>query len=120
MANKRTLKKLIQNTCGSLALDMVMAGECFNQINNEDIENVVVECGRLQVRTIGRLAVSFDRSRKEFADAHAYKEARHQYFRKAYTALLDQFNKEVAQIVAQMNKALPDEVREALKKIAAQ
>ena len=52
MSNKRDLKKIIRNTCGGLALDMVNAGELFPQINPKDVEQIVYDCALLQLGTL--------------------------------------------------------------------
>lgn len=115
MANKRDLKKLIRNTCGALALDMILARESFNQIDRKAVHNIVLDAARLQGKTLRRVNFSYDRSLDSFEDYKAYKKARSSYYRQAYSTLLTDFNAEVAEIVKSMNAALPDEVRKAIK-----
>jgi len=118
MANKRDLKKFIRNTCGGIALDMVIVGEHFPQIDKKDVEKIVFECAALQATTISRVGINFDRSAADFATKAEYAAARRKYFHRAYTALLGQFGKDVTELVKNMNQALPDEVRQSLKKAA--
>lgn len=120
MANKRELKKFICNTCGSLAADMVNLAELFPQIDAADVQRIVVATARLQASTLSRMGVAFDRTPRDFETKAAYNAARNVYFREAYTALLDTFDKGVAELVKEMNAAIPADVREVLKKAAAQ
>ena len=115
MANKRDLKKFIRNTCGALAVDMVLARDAFPQIDRKNVHNIVLDAARLQARTIRRVSIDFDRSLKDFADAKEYNKARSKYYREAYTKLLNDFDAEVEGIVKQMNAALPAEVKNAIK-----
>ena len=65
MSNKRDLKKIIRNTSGGLALDMVNAGELFPPRSNpKDVEQIVYDCALLQLGTPRRLSIAFDRSRQ--------------------------------------------------------
>ncbi|MDE6207520.1 MAG: hypothetical protein K2M55_06895 [Muribaculaceae bacterium] len=118
MANKRELKKFIRNTCGALALDMIQAGELFPVIESQDVQKVVLEAAKLQTATLRRIEIAFDRRRADFENAKEYAKARHEYYNKAYAALLDNFDKEVAAILTLMNQSLPEEVREVFKKAA--
>lgn len=119
MANKRELKKFIRNTCGALALDMILAKESFKQIDRKAVHDVIVAAARLQGKTLRRVQFSFDRSPKSFDDYKSYKKARAEYYRQAYATLLADFNTEVGEIVKEMNAALPEEVRKAIKEAIA-
>lgn len=115
MANKRDLKKFIRNTCGALALDMILARESFPQIDRKAVHDVVVDAARLQGKTLRRVNFSYDLAPESFEDYTTYKKARAAYYRKAYATLLNDFNEEIGAIVKQMNAALPDEVRKSIK-----
>lgn len=115
MANKRELKKFIRNTCGALALDMVLARESFPAIDRKAVHDVVLEAARLQTRTLSRVSVEFDRTPAQFESKAAYNKARQAFYKEAYANLLADFEKAVKEIVGQMNAALPDEVRKAIK-----
>ncbi len=119
MANKRDLKKFVRNTCGALALDMVTVSDLFPQIDSKDVEKVVYDCAVLQTSTLSKAGISFDRSASDFESKSAYSAARRSYFRKAYRALKEQFAADVDKLVKVMNQALPDDVRQILRKAAA-
>lgn len=115
MANKRDLKKFIRNTCGALALDMILARESFPQIDRKAVHDIVLDAARLQGKTIRRVYFSYDRTPDAFEDYKAYRKARRAYYHQAYATLLTDFNAEVQELVNKMNAALPAEVRQAIK-----
>ena len=115
MANKRELKKFIRNTCGAVALDMVLARESFPQIDSKAVREVVLDAARLQTQTLRKVSVVFDRTPAQFDDLAAYHKARHAFYAEAYAKLLDEFDKELEEIVKKMNAALPEDVRKAIK-----
>lgn len=98
MANKRDIKKIVRATCGMLALETVNAGELFSQINPKDVEQVVLDCAMLQVKTLRRINVASNR--------------------KAFAVVKAEFDADVAEIIKRINAAMPDDVRMILKKAA--
>ena len=115
MANKRELKKFIRNSCGAVAVDMVLAREAFPQIKSNDVHTVVRDAVALQENTIGKVNISFDRCPSDFENAADYAKARRAYFRHAYHKLLVEFDEGIQAIVKTMNAALPQEVRQKIK-----
>ena len=118
MATKRDLKKLIRDTCGGLALEMISAGDIFKSIDPKDVEQIVYECALLQAGTLSRLSIAYDRTPADFATRHEYAHDRRAYFAKAYKALMADFWQKVEEIISHMHAALPDDVRAILKKAA--
>lgn len=118
MATKRELKKIIRNTCAGMALEIISAGDVFEQIDPKDVEQIVYDCALLQMKTLSRLNIAFDRGRADFDNPHDYKTARNSYYHKAYKALMADFGKELEVIVARMNTAMPDDVKKILKEAA--
>lgn len=115
MANKRELKKAIHNTCGELALEIVMARDAFPVVKTDDVRDVVLGAARLQVTALSHVNVSFDRTPSQFANRAEYNKARHAFFKAAYAKLDSDFNEGVGEIVKKMNSALPDEARQKIK-----
>ncbi len=115
MANKRDLKKAIRNTCGAIALDMVQAREAFPAISIDAVRDVVLEAARLQITTLGHVGVSFDRTPKQFENGADYNKARRTFYKEAYRKLNADFIAGIEAIVKQMNEALPEEARKAIK-----
>lgn len=119
MANKRELKKFVRNTCGAIALDMILAYDAFPQIDRKNVHEVVLDAARLQTKTLRRMSVAFDRTPAQFDNTADYHKARKAFYAEAYTKLLADFDAEVELIVKKMNAALPDDVRAAIKEALA-
>ena len=80
------------------------------------MDNIIVRTAILQTNTIDKVSVSFDKTLKSFdGDAKAYKKAHKAYFKECYKQLHEQLNDEVNAIVAEMNKAISQEQKNANK-----
>lgn len=120
MATKRQLKKFVRNTCGALAAEIIMARAAFPQIARKDVHDIIVEIASLQADTIGKVSIAFDKTPRDFENHSLYRKERRTYFNTAYTKLLDAFDAKVGEIVKKMNAALPQEVKDEIKKAAAE
>ena len=112
MANKRILKKRIRRICGEAALDVLLS------LPEETAEKIIFKIAQLQSRNIAKISFGFDHVRKDFESVKAYNEAREAYTRTAYKKLNEDFNKELAEIVKEINVTLTPKDREANKKLA--
>jgi len=108
MANKRNLKKQVKYICGDLASECVLAIELIPDINKEKMGDTIEAIAKLQFSTIEHITFVFDKSRREFASAKDYRQARKEYFKKAYGSMVKEFNAKVEEIVKSMNSALPN------------
>jgi hypothetical protein len=113
MANKRQLKKHVRYTCGDLAAEILIASHSIEEMDQEKAKEIVINIAALQVKSIKHVSFDFDKSFRDFDNKAAYKKARHAYFKKAYTKLINEFNDGVKQIVKDMNAALPQAVKDA-------
>lgn len=104
---KRDLKKSIRYTCGEIASEAAFTGAVMNGGDLDLMAQVIIDAARLQAKSLEKVSVSFDRLPKDFADKAEYRKARHAYYKKAYAALVEEFNKQLAEIVKKMNSALP-------------
>ncbi|MBD5183152.1 MAG: hypothetical protein HDS99_05100 [Bacteroidales bacterium] len=120
MSNKRELKKYIVNTCGALAADMIMTGYIFSAVEPTDVQKIINHIATLQAESLAKCSLSFDKTPRDFETGAQYHKARKQYFAAAYSKLLKDFNAEVSAIVKEMNEAIPEEVKTALKEAAAE
>ena len=120
MATKRQLKKFIRNTCGDLAVEMMLAHEAFPTIDPKKVYEIVGQAATLQTETLSRISVNFDKIPRDFAEKNEYNRARKAYYRKVFAKLAENFGASVAEIVKKMNATLPDDVRELLKEAAAE
>lgn len=115
MSNRRELKKYVKTVCGELSGACIEMYIMFpDQVKREDVEALVCEAAGLQVETIAKLNIVFDKSRK--ADPEGYTKARRVYFREAFAALVRDFNTRVSEIVKKMNELLPEGARAAFVK----
>lgn len=120
MATKRQLKKFVANTCGAMAAEIILARAAFPVIERKTVYDIISKIAALQNDTIKKVSLSFDKAPRDFANKSEYNKARRTYFATAYTKLLSYFDGAVADIVKEMNAALPAEVRETLKGVAAE
>ena len=120
MASKRDIKKYIRNTCGSLASEIVLARAAFPSIDRKAVYDVIRNIALLQTSSLAKVSVAFDKKRCSFGSEREYNKARHEFFKKAYDAVLCEFDNKVLDILKAMNAALPQEVRDAIKEVAAE
>lgn len=105
--NKRTIKKGILYSCGEIVSEAAFAATVLELKDPEAMSAVIVDAARLQVNSIKKVSVSFDRQPKDFANHAEYRKARRAYYRKAFKALTENFNNELLEIIKKMNAALP-------------
>lgn len=116
MANKRQLKKFIENSCGAVAAEMILSAAAFPEIDRKAVGEVVNDAMALQAQSLSRINVSFDKSQRDFDNRAQYNKARHEYYAAAYRALLNDFDEQLITIVTKMNAAMPESVRQEFKK----
>lgn len=117
MANKRNLKKYVRYTCGALASEIRIAHALFPVIDRKKVYDIVVEIAGLQTTTLAKANIAFAGVADKHEDGGKARNraARAVYYREAYNKLLDEFDARVVYIVKDMNAALPEGVRMALK-----
>ncbi len=120
MANKRDIKKYIRNTCGSLASEIILARAAFPQIDRKTVYEIIRNIAALQASSLAKVSVTFDKKRSSFVDAETYNKESRAFYKKAYDTLLDEFDKKIYEILKEMNAALPQEVRNTIKEVAAE
>lgn len=115
MANKRDLKARIRYACGEIAGECILTKDYVPGIDEEKVDDIVCAVALLQVRTVDRVSVCFDRTVKAFPDKKAYRRARKDYFKRCYAELKKEFQASLVEVVKDMNALLPQEVRDANK-----
>lgn len=117
MANKRNLKKYVRYACGALASEIRTAHALFPEIDRKNVYDILVEIAGLQTTTLAKANIAFPGAAdKNEEDSKAKnRAARAVYYREAYGKLLDEFDARVVEIVKNMNAALPEGVKMALK-----
>lgn len=116
MANKRKLKKAINNVCADLATECLIAGQYVKGVDADKMDTLIDKLANIQSGALSSIYFSFDKVSSDFDDLRAYHKARTAYFHKAYASLREKFSNHVQEIVNEMNAALPAEVKEANKK----
>lgn len=119
MANKRELKKFIRNSCGAAADEMLLARSAFPSISRKAVYDVIQKLAALQGASLRLVSIAYDKTPRSFDSVAAYRADRAAYYRAAYNKLLEEFDAKMSEIVKDMNAALPDEVRQALKEAAS-
>lgn len=107
MANKRNLKKQVKYLCGDMASECILAIELAPNLDKEKMEDAIGQIAKLQFSTIGHITFSFDKSPRDFTSRKEYRHARKEYFKKAYSSIIKEFNAKVDEILKTMNSAIP-------------
>ena len=116
MANKRDLKRFIRNVSGDVAGELVFAKNFIDGIDADEFENIVCEIAVLQVTSVDRVSVAFDRNLKSFdGNKNAYNKARRSYYKSCYGELKKEFQDALNGIISNMNALLPQYVKDANK-----
>lgn len=104
MQSKRDLKKQIRFICGDLVGECLIISEVCPLDKRPDVEKLIIDLAILQESTIAKCTFNFDKSMKDFANAHDYNVARTKYFHEAFAKLHAQFNASLADCVHRMNE----------------
>lgn len=107
MANKRRLKKNIHAICSDIATECAVTATYIPGSDEKLLSEAIVKSAALLSESMERMSVSFDRTPKDFENKAAYNKARRTYFRKAYKSFTENFEKEVIEILHDLNKSLP-------------
>lgn len=107
MANKRRLKKQIRYICGDVAAECITSIYLIPNVDKAKMRETVGDTAALQTHALLQSNVSFDKTPRDYPSLKEYNAARKAYFKKAYGALVAQFNKKLGEIVKEMNQALP-------------
>lgn len=113
MANKRNLKKQVNNICADLATECLIAGKYVKGVEPAKMDAIVQKIADLQSNALASISFAFDRIPSDFSNLMEYNKEKEAYFRKAYAAFREKFSAHVQEIVKEMNAALPDEVKKA-------
>lgn len=116
MANKRSLKKLVNHVCVDIATECLIASEYVKGVDASQMDAIITKVADLQTNALANISFAFDKIPSEFANLQEYNKAKNVYFRKAYKSFTKKFYEKVNEIVKEMNQAIPEEVKAANKK----
>jgi len=103
MANKRQMKKAINNACVEMANECLFAQSTFDNTNPEEWEKVIDDIAMLQDQALKRVSVDFDKLPKDFAYVKDYRKARRTYFHAVEKAIGKFMHEGGEKIVGEMN-----------------
>lgn len=106
MANKRQLKKSINNACGDLAYALFLTECVAKESNEEKALEILNAAAQLQANALAKVSISFDKTPRNFENKRQYHKAHKQYFSKAFNELQDEFVTKLQTIVDEVNKLL--------------
>lgn len=107
MANKRQIKKAIQNACGDIAGECIFAESAFGENNREAWDSIIIDTALLQQEAVNRVSNRFDKKVKDFANRKEYNKARRAFFKQFEKELSEYFRAEVSNIAKRMNELMP-------------
>lgn len=116
MANKRELKKEIRKVCGDIAAECLLAKYFVKGSDAKALNAVINDVADLQISAIDNVTFAFDKQPHDFDTRAEYNKARHTYYAKAFKSLRSKFYDKVNEIVKNLNAAIPQEARDAVKK----
>lgn len=107
MANKRRLKKNIHAICSDIATECAITATYIQGCDEKRLSEAIVKTAALQADSMERLSVSFEHTPSDYDNKAEYNKARRAYYRKAYKAFGESFQKEVTEILHELNSSLP-------------
>lgn len=115
MSSKRKLKKNVRYVCGDIAAECIIAKNVVPGIDSKVMSDLVIKIAQLQQSTLRRISFNFDKVESDYESKKEYNKACGEYMKRAYRTLKIEFNKQVDEIVKEMNKALPQTQKELNK-----
>ncbi len=119
MANKREFKKYVDALGSSILDEMVPT---YYNVKGVD-KDKVAEAIEMVLGAIGKAKnnanVFFDRGPKSYADHKEYAKAKDAFFKALFNKIETEFGEEINLALKKFNEAIPAEVKEENKKIAA-
>lgn len=115
MASIRKTKKNIRYACGDIAAELLIASHAIKDFNKAETTKIIGEIASMQVDALAKCSFDFDKAKSDFETGKAYRQARSKYASAAFHKLSEEFGKRMQEIVDQMNAAMPQRVRDAVK-----
>lgn len=120
MANKRDFKKYVE-TVGASVCEAMMA-TYYNEpsVDKKEITKAIeqVLCAVATARCNSN--VTFDKGRKAFESANDYNKARNAFSKQLFDKINDDFGKQLDEAIKTFNAAIPQNLRDEYKKVAAE
>ncbi len=107
MANKRQIKKAIQNACGEIVGECILSESAFGEGKYEEWDSIIIDTALLQQEAVNRVNNRFGKQIKDYATPKEYRKARRSFFKQCEKELSDYFKGEVTNIAKRMNDLMP-------------
>lgn len=103
ITSKRDLKKHIDRIQDEVAQVVIPAAFYSNLFNEKEAEEALEKLVSLTLEAKERLNINFDKSPKTFDSATAYRKAKREYFKTAYSKALSEYEDGVNALLAPIN-----------------
>lgn len=107
MANKRQLKKFINDNCRELAFVTFIADCAVRNSDENKFTELLNEIENFRVSALDAASFSFDKTPSAFADRREYNRAKNAYFKKAYTKFHEDYAVRLQKIIDEINSIQP-------------
>lgn len=116
MASIRKTKKEIRYACGDIASELLIAAHAIKGFDMAEARLIIGEIASMQVDALNKCSFAFDRTRADFENDKAYREARRKYVAAAFHKLNKEVTEKTQAIIDRMNAAMPQHIKDAAKK----
>ena len=115
MASIRKTKKNIRYACGDIAAELLIASHAIKDFNRAETTKIISDIASLQVDALSKCSFDFDKAKSDFESVKAYNTAKRKYAAAAFHKLNEEIGKRMQAIVDQMNAAMPQHIKDAVK-----
>lgn len=114
--NKQQFKKAVEAIGASVCDEMMTVYYNEKGVDQDKISKAVAQMLGATAAAKSNANVFFDKGRKAFASDKEYMKAKHEFFKKLFNKIHEDFNRELSAALKLFNEAVPAEVKEANKK----
>ena len=120
MANKRILKKSVDDLGNSIIEEMAISFYNVENVNKDLISQAISKVLKAMNDAHVKICVHFDKKRRDFESEKEYYTAKKAFIKNNYDELIEDFNNQIEAAMKDFNEAIPAAEKEANKKLAAE
>lgn len=113
--NKQQFKKAAEAVGASICNEMMTVYYNEKGVDQDKISRAVAKVLGATAAAKSNANVFFDKGRKAFASDQEYSKAKHEFFKKLFNKIHEDFNKEISDALKLFNEAVPQAVKDANK-----
>lgn len=113
--NKQQFKKAVEAVGASICNEMMTVYYNEKGVDQDKISRAVAKVLGATAAAKSNANVFFDKGRKAFASDQEYSKAKHEFFKKLFNKIHEDFNKEISDALKLFNEAVPQAVKDANK-----